>query len=146
MTNFDNNLDFINEVYRNAHVALQAINDVIDSVDDERLKSEIMSEKVGYDRFIGDIRAYMQKMNYEPKELGVMKKVMMKTGIKMNTMMDSSESNIAQIMIKGTVMGITELCTLINQASESIDDECIDFAKRLKQLEENYEQNLKAYL
>ena len=39
MTNFDNNLDFINEVYRNAHVALQAISDVIDSVEDEKLKN-----------------------------------------------------------------------------------------------------------
>lgn len=146
MTNFDNNLDFINEVYRNAHVALQAISDVIDSVEDEKLKREILSQKKGYDKFIGDIRAYMESKGYEPKELGVMKKVMMKTGIKMNTMMDNTESHIAQIMIKGTVMGITELCTLINKESEKVDCEVVEFAKRLKELEEKFEEKLKAYL
>ena len=70
----------------------------------------------------------------------------MKTGIKMNTVMDDSVTHIAEIMIKGTVMGITELCTLINDANSQIREEILTFAKKLKVLEENYEERLKKFL
>ncbi len=146
MANFDNNLDFINEVYRNAHVALQAISNVLDDVDDNSFKKELQHEYEGYENFIGEVSAYMTENGYEKKELGVMKKVMMKTGIKMNTVMDDSVTHIAEIMIKGTVMGITELCTLINDANSCIREEILNFAKKLKVLEENYEERLKKFL
>ena len=146
MANFDNNLDFINEVYRNAHVALQAISNVLDDVSDNSFKKELLHENEGYENFIGEVSKYMTENGYEKKELGVMKKVMMKTGIKMNTIMDDSVTHIAEIMIKGTVMGITELCTLINDANSEIREEILEFAKRLKELEENYEERLKKFL
>ena len=146
MANFDNNLDFINEVYRNAHVALQAISNVLDDVGDNSFKKELLHENEGYENFIGEVSKYMTENGYEKKELGVMKKVMMKTGIKMNTIMDDSVTHIAEIMIKGTDMGITELCTLINDANSEIREEILEFAKRLKELEENYEERLKKFL
>ena len=146
MANFDNNLDFINEVYRNAHVALQAISNVLEEVSDKSFKKELLHENEGYENFIGEVSKYMTENGYEKKELGVMKKVMMKTGIKMNTVMDKSTTHIAEIMIKGTVMGITELCTLINDANSEIRQEIFEFAKKLKVLEENYEQRLKKFL
>ena len=146
MTNFDNNLDFINEVYKNAHVALQAISNVLDSVGDASFKKELLYEYKGYENLISEISAYMAEKGYETKELGTMKKVMMKTGIKMNTAFNDSVSHIAEIMIKGTVMGITELCSLLNDVTEKIDEEVITFAKKLKTLEEQYEERLKKFL
>ena len=146
MTNFDNNLDFINEVYKNAHVALQAISNVLDSVEDASFKKELLYEYKGYENLISEISAYMAEKGYETKELGTMKKVMMKTGIKMNTAFNDSVSHIAEIMIKGTVMGITELCTLINDANSEIREEILEFAKKLKALQENYEERLKKFL
>ena len=81
MANFDNNLDFINEVYRNAHVALQAISNVLEEVSDKSFKKELLHEYEGYENFIGEVSKYMTENGYEKKELGVMKKVMMKTCI-----------------------------------------------------------------
>ena len=88
----------------------------------------------------------MAEKGYESKEVGMMKKFMMKSGIKMNTAMDDSESNIAQIMIKGTVMGVTELCELINNSDKVTDRKIIEYAERLKTLEETYEERLKKFL
>jgi len=146
MNEQDKNLDAINEVYRNASVALLAISNVIDEVEEENLKQEILSEHDGYDKFIGEVSQYMEEKGYEIKDVGTMKKFMMKSGIKMNTMIDDSESNIAQIMIKGTVMGITELCELINNSHNVSDKKIIEYAQRLKTLEESYEQKLKKFL
>ncbi|MBR2376615.1 MAG: hypothetical protein IKA85_02425 [Clostridia bacterium] len=142
----DSNLDAINEVYKNASVALLSISNVVPEITDVELKKEILDEYDGYEKLLGEVTKYMAEKGYEAKEVGMMKKFMMKSGIKMNTAMDDSESNIAQIMIKGTVMGITELCELINNSETVTDKKIIEYAERLKSLEETYEERLKKFL
>ncbi len=142
----DSNLDAINEVYKNASVALLSISNVLPEITDTELKKEILEEYEGYEKIVGEVSKYMAEKGYEAKEVGTMKKFMMKSGIKMNTLVDDSESNIAQIMIKGTVMGITELCELINNSQTVTDPKIIEYANQLKTLEENYEERLKKFL
>ncbi len=142
----DSNLDAINEVYKNASVALLSISNVMPEIVDVDLKKEILEEYDGYEKILGEITKYMAEKGYEAKEVGMMKKFMMKSGIKMNTAMDDTKSNIAQIMIKGTVMGITELCELINNSERVTDKKIIEYAESLKRLEETYEERLKKFL
>ena len=145
MSQRDTNLDTINEIYKNASVALLSISNVLPDTEDELLKKELQEEYDGYEKLLGEITAYMTEKGYEAKELGVMKKMFMSSGIKMNTALDNTEGHIAQIMVKGTVMGITELCRLLNN-SECNDPKVIELGERLKQLEENYEERLKKFL
>ena len=140
------NLDFIGEVYRNASVALQSINDIMDKIEDNGLKAEIQKEYEGYESFISELTSYMTEKGYEIKDIGVMKKAMMWSAINMNTAFDQSKSHISQIMVKGTVMGITELCGIINNSKHITDKTIIEYAKKLKELEETYEQKLKKFL
>lgn len=140
------NLDFIGEVYRNASVALQSINDIMDKIEDNGLKEEIQKEHEGYENFISELTSYMTEKGYEIKDIGAMKKAMMWSAINMNTAFDSSKNHISQIMIKGTVMGITELTTLINNSKCLTDEKALEYAKRLLELEEEYEERLKEFL
>lgn len=145
MSQRDTNLDTINEIYKNASVALLSISNVLPETENDELKKELQEEYDGYEKLLGEITAYMAEKGYETKELGVMKKMFMSSGIKMNTALDNTEGHIAQIMVKGTVMGITELCRLLNN-SECSDPTVIELGERLKQLEENYEERLKKFL
>ncbi len=140
------NQDALNEVYRNANVALLSITNVIDELEDCPLKKEIASEYEGYEKIIGEISAYMQEKGYESKEVGAFKKIMMSSAIKVNTAFDDTPKHIAELMIKGTVMGITELCGIINNSKHITDKNIIEYAKKLKELEETYEQKLKKFL
>lgn len=140
------NLDFIGEVYRNASIALQSISDVMPEIENEDLRAEIQSEYEGYEKFISELTGYMKEKGYEIKDIGNMKKVMMWSAIKMNTAFDSTHSHIAEIMIKGTVMGITELTKIINETKCLTDEKAMDYAKRLLELEEEYEKRLKKHL
>lgn len=140
------NLEFIGEVYRNASIALQSINDVMPEVENEELRNEIHDEYEGYERFITDLTSYMKEKGYEIKDIGNMKKIMMWSAIKMNTAFDSTHSHIAEIMIKGTVMGITEMTKIINETECLTDDKALDYAKRLLALQEEYEERLKNHL
>lgn len=140
------NYEAINKIYQNAHVALQSISNVSPEVEDADLKKEILEEYEGYEKLIGEISTFMKDNGFEPKDISGMKKLMLWSGVKMNTVMDDSKSRIAQIMVKGTVTGITDLYSLISEGKQTLDKSVLNYADKLKTLEEEYEERLKKYL
>ncbi len=142
-TNFNGKA--INDTYRNAHLALQSISDILPAVDDKNLKKELKEQYEGYEKLIGEISTYMAEKGIEPKDVNVFKKAMMYGSIKMKTMMNNSKNQIADMMIKGTVMGINELTAMRNEGT-NLDTEVLNFINRLLALEESFEEKLKKYL
>ncbi len=145
MSNKDYNEKAINDVYKNAHLALQSISDILPSVEDTELKTELGEEYEGYEKAIGEISTFMAEKRIKPKDVGKFKKAMMWGSIKMKTMINNSKNQIADMMIKGTVMGITELTAMKNE-SENLDEEVKNQILSLLSLEESYEENLKKFL
>ena len=141
----DYNIKAINDVYKNAHIALQSISDLLPSVDGDEIKDELKEQYEGYEKAIGEISTFMAEQGLESKDINPFKKAMMWSGIKMNTMFDNSRTHIAEIMIKGTVMGITELTAMKNE-SDNLDDNVLKYLDDLLTLEEEYEQRLKKFL
>ncbi|MBR6737301.1 MAG: hypothetical protein IKL82_02930 [Clostridia bacterium] len=146
MTKKDCNLDFANEIYRGASVALLSISDVLPQINEKIIKEEIERQYEGYRDFSDKIKAYMTEQGYEIKDVSKMKKIMMWSAIKMNTAFDGTTSHVATIMIKGTVMGITELTKILNESHCVTDEKLKEYAKELIHLEEEYEQSLKKFL
>ena len=48
-------------VYKNAHIGLQSISNVIDETDDDRMKTELKNEYEGYEKLIGKLSGYMKE-------------------------------------------------------------------------------------
>ena len=74
-----------------------------------------------------------------------MQKAMSWMGVEMNTMMDKSNSKIAELMIQGTNMGIIEGVKLLNQnpdANDGVKNLLNEFIK----FQENTVEQLKKYL
>ena len=135
----------INDVYKNAHLALQSISDLLPSVEDDELKKELREQYEGYEKIIGEISTYMAEKGVEPKDVNFFKKAMMFGSIKMKTVMNNSRNQIADMMIKGTVMGISELTAMKNE-NTNLDKDVLNFVEKLLALEEEYEQRLKKFL
>ena len=138
--------DAIDNVYKNAHIALQSISDVLKLSEDEAFKNELKDEYDGYERAIGEISTFMKERGMEPKDINPIKKAMMWTGINMNAMTDKSTSHLADMMLKGTVMGISELLQLLARDEGSLSEETREQIRKLVDLEEGYEKNIKRYL
>ena len=145
MEKLEYNQKAINDVYKNAHIALQSIEDILPQVEDEGLKKELTEQYDGYEKIIGEISSYMAEQNIEPKDINVFKKAMLWSSIKMKTLFDNSKNQIAEMMINGTVMGINELTAMKNE-SENLEPKILELLEKLLKLEENYEQRLKKYL
>lgn len=133
------------DVYKNAHVALQSISDIMPEVNDEDLKKELHDEYEGYEKIIGEISTYMSEQKIEPKDIGVFKKAMMWGSIKMKALVNDSRNKIADMMIKGSVMGINELKAMENE-KENFDEQVSEFIVKLLKLEEDYVKKLKEFL
>ena len=138
--------EILSEIYRNCHLALESISDILPAVEDEELKAEILREHEEYERISGKAACLARDKGLEVKEPGPVKKAMMWGSIKMSTMMDNSRPHIAEMMIQGTVMGITCLKTSLGDLPEDDDEEITALLKELIELEEVFEKRLKEFL
>jgi hypothetical protein len=141
----DYNQKALNDIYKNAHIALQSISDLLPSVDDEGIKNELQEQYEGYEKIIGNLSTFMAERGVEPKDVNPFKKAMLWSSIKMKTLMNNSKNQVAEMMINGTVMGINELTAMKNEGN-NLDDEILSLLEELLSLEEEYEQRLKKFL
>ena len=135
----------INDIYKNAHIALQSISDILPSASDEELNKELKEQYEGYEKVIGKISSYMTEQDIEKKDINPLKKAMLWSSIKMKTLMNNSRNQITEMMIKGTVMGINELTAMKNE-EKNLPEEIRNLLLELLSLEESYEQRLKRFL
>lgn len=134
------------EIYRNAQLALTSISDILPEVEDENIKQEIMREHEEYERICCEAASLAHKLNVELKDPSPVKKAMMWSAIKMGTANDNSAQNVAQMMIRGTVTGLTSLKTSLTDGGKYMDEEIKKLLTDLIDMEENFEQKLKTYL
>ena len=83
-------------------------------------------------------------MDKTPKEENLLTKLSSKMGVMMNTMIDATSSHIAQMIIEGCSMGITELIKAIHAHDEKDDAEKL--AREVVSFEESCTENMKKYL
>ncbi|MBQ7237075.1 MAG: hypothetical protein IJX03_08005 [Clostridia bacterium] len=141
----DYNIKAITDVYKNAHIALQSISDLLPAVEDEDIKTELKEQYEGYEKIIGEISTFMVENQIERKDVNPFKKAMLWSSIKMKTIMNSSRNQVAEMMINGTVMGVNELTAMKNEGS-NLDEEVLSLLEKLLKLEEDYQERLKKYL
>ena len=139
-------IDILNDVYQNAHIALQSISNVLESDVKGEIRNELKEEYIGYEKVMEEVEDYMNNLGLEPKDINTMKKAMLKGSIKMKTFINDEPEKIADMMVKGTVMGITELMAIKNDKTLCLREETVKFVDELLSLQERYEERLKKYL
>ena len=142
---FKKDEEVLAEIYRNSQLALQSISNTLPETEDEELRKEMQSQHEGYEKISGKASMIAKNRGIELKEPNPMKKMMMWGSIKMNTLTDGSRAHVADMMIQGTVMGITSLKTTESKA-ECSDEEICSLLKEMIALEEKYEKKLKTFL
>ena len=134
------------EIYRNAQLALQSISDILPAVEDEEVKKELSYQHEEYERFSAKAAILAKDMDLELKEPNVMKKAMMWGSIKMSTMADNSRAHIADMMVQGTVMGVTTLRTTASELPADGNDEILALLDEMIKAEEQFEKKWKEFL
>lgn len=135
------------EIYRNAQLALISIANIMPEIgEDEEVKAELQLQHEEYEKFSAKAAVLAQDMGLELKEPNPIKKAMMWGSIKMNTMTDDSRAHIADMMVQGTVMGITSLRTTAGELPEDGDERILELLDEMIKKEEEFEERWKKFL
>ena len=137
--------EILAELYRNGVLAMQSIEDILPAAD-EAAKEELEREYGEYEKLVSRAAALAREKGIVLKEPGPFKKAMMWSGIKMNTVVDKSSQHIAQLMVRGTAMGVTSLRTTQTDSEGYADGEIKKLLDELIAREEEFEENLKKFL
>jgi len=132
------------EIYRGCKMGGESIVNLLPKVNDEGLRSELTAQLERYEEFASKAREQLFDMDKTPKEENILTKLSSKMGVMMNTMIDATSSHIAQMIIEGCSMGITELIKAIHAHDEKDDAEKL--AREVVSFEESCTENMKKYL
>lgn len=135
----------LKNAYKNAQMALLSLDDVI-QISNGDLKEELINERESYEKLITDISVLAHGKQITLPDVGTMQKKMVSASISMKTMVDDSNSHIAEMTLKGTMNGVTELIKDISEYGHLLDDDVLRSVTILKEFEEKCEENLKKYL
>ena len=109
----------LNEINKGIKMGMDSISSIAEKVTDDQLKDDLQSESNQYNTILNDVNAELGKYEEFPKELNPAQKMMGWFDIQISTMTDDSDSKIAEMLIKGTNMGIIEGVKLLNNNPET---------------------------
>ena len=142
-----NDLDVLDEVNKGATMGMDAIEFVEKKVGDDKFRQTLNAEYAKYQEISDRANELYNKFptEKEPHETGAMNKIMTWWGVQMKVMTDQSNSNISELLLNGTNMGIIEGRRLINQ-NPHIDEEIHTLLCDFVKMQEESAEKLKNFL
>ncbi len=113
-----NQLEFYKRLFKQMAMGEESILTIKDKVGDKALKRCLTQQQKDYKEKQSQLLVKINALHGEPEFVPVMQKLMLKSGVAFNTMMDDSASKIAEIMIQGINMGVIAVTRLNNQGSD----------------------------
>ncbi len=137
----------LSEVYRNVRMAEDSIINLMPKVTEEKLKNMLTVQISVYSAFSSRAAKELAEAGVKPEEENMMTKMGAKWGIMMNTLKDSTQEHLAQMLIEGTTMGVGELLRVIRDAQNNgIGGEPLRLANDVLSYEEQVVEEMKGYL
>ena len=141
----DNPQYILNEINKGIKMGMDSINHVSDKVEDNEFKDLLLHEYDRYNSILNRVNSELKNYDDLPKEIPPMQKVMGYMDIEISTMTDRSNSKIAEMMLKGTNMGIIEGIKLKNR-NPDMDNTIKNILDDFIAFQENNVDDLKKYL
>jgi len=126
-------------------MAVNSIDEILEKVDDEKLKRLLQESKEHHKQLELDIHKQLDTYKAEEKEPNPMARGMswMKTNMKLG--MNDSDATIADLLTDGCDMGIKSLYKYMNQYDDA-DKTSKEICEKLIAIEEKLEKDLRKYL
>lgn len=140
-----NEINVLDELSKGACMGMDAINFIMSKVKDNKLKKELNTQYEKYKSIHDKIcKLYPEYSEKRPHKTNAMNKAMTWYGIKMKTLVDSTTSKLAELLMKGTNMGIIEGRRLLNH--KDTDNNVNHLAQEYVDMQEDAVEKLKQFL
>ena len=139
------NIEILNKIHKGIVMGMESISVIEPKVGDRNFRDDLNTQYNEYGKILDKINSTATTSNIELADTSTGEKVMGWANLQMNTMVDKSNSQISEILIRGNTMGIIEGRKLLNQNPDSAQ-EVKDILNEFVQLQENNIEKLKTYL
>ena len=141
----DDTIKLLRECDAGIKMGIEAINEVINSVKDFKLKQILSDSRDKHDSFQEEANELLKEYHDEGKDPSMMAKGMswLKTNMKMT--MDSSDGTVADLITDGCDMGVKSLYRYLNQY-KTANDKAKNLANKIIEEEESLRKEMKPYL
>ena len=139
--------EMLEQLYKNVKMGSDSIVKLLNKVGDGKFKTDLTDQINGYEGFAAKAKARLKEMGAEAKEENVMVKLWSSVGMAMNTLMDSTDSHIAQLVAEGSNMGITDSIKLLRDyENKRVSEEALGFAREVIKFEEHNLEVAKSFI
>ena len=139
------NRELLNAIYKNTRMATLAIDSIRDKFENKKLLSLIKKQNKKYEDITHRCEKIAQENNILLNDVGGMQKMMNTSTINVKTYIDNSTCHIAEMMIKGTNMGIIDVVKKTGEF-KTASQEILKLAHDLQSAEEEFVDSLKTFL
>lgn len=143
--NEDQNVEYLNCIYKNANMGIIGIDDIIEKVNSSEFEKVLSNEKNEYDAICREAINILKKYGKKEEDVSSLAKVSTKIMSEMKLLKETTDEVIAKMMIEGTNKGIIEVSEKINSYDNS-DSEIVLLLNKLSELLKNNIEELKKYL
>lgn len=145
MENENKEINVLDELHKGACMGKDAIHFILEKVEDNGLKEELNIQYEKYNQIANKIKElYPEYSDKDPHDTSALNKMRTWYGIEMKTMMDSTTSKLAELLMQGTNMGIIEGRRLLNH--KHTDPEINKLVEEYVAMQEDAVEKLKQFL
>ena len=142
-------LELLERMFKNVKMGSDSIISLLAKVQNEdvKFKSDLTLQLNGYESLVNRINGLLREAGEEALEDGLMTKMTAKVGAAMGTIMDSSVSHMADMLIQGSTTNQNDTIKLIREFENTTASEgSLALAREIVKLEEENITRMKAYL
>lgn len=139
--------ELLQDIYSNVKMGSESIINLLPKIKNDDMKLFMTNQLDQYERYAQNVKDQLVSQGVEPKEPNPMSKLGAKIGMEMKSMQDSTTSHMAEMMVQGSTMDVTDLL----QKANAYEDypECrnsVKLAKEIVAFEEKNIEKMKEFL
>lgn len=138
-------IHLLKECDAGSKMAVTSLDEVMESVQDEKLKELLKKSKDHHEKLGNEIHSMLIQYHSEEKEPNPMAKSMSWLKTNMKITMDKSDATVADLLTDGCNMGIKSLYKYMNQYSNA-ESKVKNLCNNLIDIERELRKDLRSYL
>lgn len=139
--------EMLDQLYKNVKMGSDSIIKIINKVSDGKFKTDLTDQLNGYESLAAKAKTKLKELGVQAKEENAMVKLWTSIGMAMNTLTDSTDSHLAQMVAEGSNMGITDGIKLLRDYENTdVSEEALSLAREVIKFEESNLERAKSYI
>lgn len=146
-TKLNKDAELLQDIYSNVKMGSESIINLLPKIKDDDMKTFMTAQLNQYEKYAKNVKDELIMQGVEPKEPNMMSKVGAKIGMEVKSMQDSTTSHMAEMMVQGSTMDVTDLLQKVS-AYENLPEckKSVALAKEIVDFEEKNIEKMKQFL